>query len=515
MCYPWSLNSAAENSSPKQTALMQSSRNKKAFFRAAKKGDLATLKLTLSQGAQPDTLSKEGTTALHYAAENGHADIAAYVLKKCIDVHIKNLEDDTALHTSCRNGHFAVTNVLLLHGADPCKTGEGGATPLHYAVIMGHLPIVKLLTTYPVDINAVDIRDKETPLHLACANQNLPIVAHLLSAQANPNAQNIRGQTPLLFACHAGHLAIIKLLLSHKADPEIRSGSGESPLARAWRKRRNHVVNYLTGLPVIQNELGYPVPADGNDAASGTDTLPNWKRLMCDGYVKPLAPEIEKIALETAKALEIENVLFFLTNQETCHASMLGFPHIGIDDSTVDCAQNATYHQNSLKPRNGYAQRFKHAVYHELCHIKGKHMSEMIAPGQKTPPRYLTNEMEAELGATYYLYTIDGLIYFFSAFEDDSHPSEREHWRYQAQLYDTLHKKPKTDYSIVKELAELYLKEKNTGTPMIKDSILKKVAKRFFRKKMLSREIFDRLCENEKPTNNAVANSSAASSSAI
>lgn len=52
------------------------------------------------------------------AAQEGHLDLVRYLLEVNADVHTQTQTGDTALTYACENGHTDVAELLLQYGAD-------------------------------------------------------------------------------------------------------------------------------------------------------------------------------------------------------------------------------------------------------------------------------------------------------------------------------------------------------------------------------------------------------------
>ena len=64
-------------------------------------------------------LMKEIWTALHFAASNGHVDVAKVLIQNGADVNaVHNEVKRTALHHAAEYGHVDVAKVLIQNGAD-------------------------------------------------------------------------------------------------------------------------------------------------------------------------------------------------------------------------------------------------------------------------------------------------------------------------------------------------------------------------------------------------------------
>src|SRR5437868_3423453 len=119
--------------------------NQKAYLRAAAEGKVGELKRFIDQGIPVDLLDSElfllglswDTTALMYAAGNGHLEAVRLLLKAGANVLLKSKAhkqdgggEAHALHFAVANGNTAVIEELLNSGADINAQGNWGRTPL-------------------------------------------------------------------------------------------------------------------------------------------------------------------------------------------------------------------------------------------------------------------------------------------------------------------------------------------------------------------------------------------------
>lgn len=58
------------------------------------------------------------STPLMEAAQEGHLELVKYLLDNCADVHAQTTSADTALTYACENGHTDVADMLLQFGAN-------------------------------------------------------------------------------------------------------------------------------------------------------------------------------------------------------------------------------------------------------------------------------------------------------------------------------------------------------------------------------------------------------------
>jgi hypothetical protein len=125
---------------------------------AALKGDMAKVKGLLKDN--PDLARSNddflGDTPLHYAAKDGHKDVAELLLANKAEVDAKDNSGWTPLHAAAFNGHKEVAKLLLAHGADVNAKDSVGETPLGYAVLGCHRDVAELLLTNKAKVNSKD-----------------------------------------------------------------------------------------------------------------------------------------------------------------------------------------------------------------------------------------------------------------------------------------------------------------------------------------------------------------------
>jgi ankyrin repeat protein len=161
------------------------------LLEAARAGDPETVEARLAAGADPNESEGDGMTALHWAAERGHADVARRLLDSGARVDmVTRIGAYTPLHLAARRGSAPIVEGLLAAGADPnARTTSSGVTALHLAA------------------GAVDGEGA---------------VRALLAAGADPNAlEASAGQTALIFAASKNRAGSVRALLEAGGDPSV------------------------------------------------------------------------------------------------------------------------------------------------------------------------------------------------------------------------------------------------------------------------------------------------------
>lgn len=155
---------------------------------AAMRGDVAEVETLLRSGADVNAAQGDGMTALHWAAELGHAGLAETLIAAgaYLDA-VTRLGDFTALHVAARAGQGTVVRVLADAGADvSARTSTGGVTPLHYAAASGSTDAVTALLDHGAEADARERAWHQTPLMFAAATGRTEVVRVLTAAGADP-----------------------------------------------------------------------------------------------------------------------------------------------------------------------------------------------------------------------------------------------------------------------------------------------------------------------------------------
>jgi ankyrin repeat protein len=235
---------------------------------AAKHGDRAAVQRQLSRGVSIDARSEAsfgcgGKTPLMWAIQSPEADVEflRFLVTQGADVNALSAEGSTPLMEAVRAGDAAKVRFLLDSGADASFRNSNG-----YAALITGTPALPEITQMLIEAGAET--DGETPwsesaLSVAARDSDWDTVRHLLDAGADPaplewtpliravvlgsldevtaeldaggdfNAQDRWERTPWLHAVCSGDIAKAGLLLERGSDPNACGRGGDTALMYA------------------------------------------------------------------------------------------------------------------------------------------------------------------------------------------------------------------------------------------------------------------------------------------
>ena len=115
------------------------------ILRAARHGDLITLRNLTESGTPLNQTGLNGLTALELAAQSGHAQAVELLALKGASLQSQSPSGPTPLHRAAKAGHPSVVAQLLALGILPDQATSDHWRPLHDAAQAGHVDVIEIL----------------------------------------------------------------------------------------------------------------------------------------------------------------------------------------------------------------------------------------------------------------------------------------------------------------------------------------------------------------------------------
>ena len=179
-----------------------------------------------------NALDKWGRTPLIWACGRGDSNAVEVLLQCRADLRIADVEGNSALHLACSSGNVDCVTVLLRSGASVHVKNRFKQTPLHFV--------------------------KESSVHM---------LELLVAYGADPNSQDLYGNTPVHIAARYNRAAIIEQLFRVDADITIAAGRGRLPIHTAVESNSPDALQVL--LDLAPTHLNGSHPAYGDHTTQG------------------------------------------------------------------------------------------------------------------------------------------------------------------------------------------------------------------------------------------------------
>ena len=227
---------------------------------AVRRGDASAVRALLESGADVDSRTPDGATALLWAVHTDQPELVGLLLGAGADVEIANRYGVGPASLAAENGNAAILERLLQAGVDANHTLPGGETLLMTAARTGERETVRTLLAHGADPNLRETTRGQTALMWAAANNNAAAIHVLAQQGADINAKTDnpsrgRGSTfaypsstgfsALIFAVRAGHVEATRVLLDADADVNDIVSDGQSALVVAAANANWELAAYL------------------------------------------------------------------------------------------------------------------------------------------------------------------------------------------------------------------------------------------------------------------------------
>lgn len=248
-----------------------------ALHYAVDSGDLTTVNLLLSYGADINHQGFFGETPLHHAAFHNHSAITKTLLEAKARNDIERNDNEKPIHVAAMSGASSVVKVLVENDNKQLKiSSKEGRTPFYRGAMEGQTEVLKELIGQGDDVNQVNLYDnKKTALHLAAISNNSELAQFLVENGASPNKRDGGQLTPLQRCAmqYNPSLETAKIIISGGGDVNL----GDKPplylLATHADQSSSRVVEFAKVL--LENGCDLEAMVDGETAIDVLESKKN------------------------------------------------------------------------------------------------------------------------------------------------------------------------------------------------------------------------------------------------
>jgi len=218
------------------------------FWKAAKKGDLKTLKDLWSKGQVDLEAKLEGRSPLYIAARNNHVECIKYLHSIGGDLHARRENGCTPPYTAAQENNLKALDCLYDLGADLNIKSESGHDCMYTASFKGFEEMVLKLYNYGCDVNTRSVNHYSAAF-VSVQNGKIKTLKLLYELGADLNFPNSYGGYPIIMACKNGNLEILEFL--HQCGTPLRVTSEEKDLEAdanyqvAMSQNHKHILNFF------------------------------------------------------------------------------------------------------------------------------------------------------------------------------------------------------------------------------------------------------------------------------
>ena len=229
-----------------------------ALMFAIDKGHSNVAQSLIDKGAGLDIQNKEGYTALMFAIDKGHSDVARSLIDEGAGLDLQNKDGWTALMFAIYKGHSDVARSLIDEGARLDLQKQDGWTALMFSIYKGHSDVAQSLINKGIEVKLTqeflaksftvalqkDIVDAKQLNFLL----ELGVEINSLGTKENSeflDRQDSEGYSLLMCAAQEGYTKLANLLLKSGASIGLTNKKGESAYKIAKENQHEEIAKEI------------------------------------------------------------------------------------------------------------------------------------------------------------------------------------------------------------------------------------------------------------------------------
>lgn len=172
------------------------------FHDACRVGDTATAVRLLEENPTDSHLidvTRSDKPAILEASYGQHWELCAELIKRGVDLNVKNLHGYSPLHVYAEHGQDDLIRLAAEHAAYINRKDNKGQSPLYFACKADKEGTCDTILSLGGEVNALT-KELDSPMHWAARNGNTSLAAKLIARGAHAHGENDMGETPISLA---------------------------------------------------------------------------------------------------------------------------------------------------------------------------------------------------------------------------------------------------------------------------------------------------------------------------
>lgn len=172
------------------------------FHDACRVGDQATA-IKLLDDNPSDTylidVTRSDKPAILEASYGQHWDLCSELIKRGVDLNVKNLHGYSPLHVYAEHGQDDLIRLAVEHAAYINRKDNRGQSPLYFACKADKEATYDTIVSLGGEVNALT-KELDSPMHWAARNGNASLAGKMIARGAHAHGENNMGETPISLA---------------------------------------------------------------------------------------------------------------------------------------------------------------------------------------------------------------------------------------------------------------------------------------------------------------------------